>query len=239
VTVTLVRHAIDQLVTLTAYLGQRRRLHPETLVDEPVVKLNLGSGLEVAPGWINVDASLNALVSGWPAPLQSALYSFSGYSAFVSRDEYLRRLRSNRFVHADLTRAFPFVDSSADFMFTSHFLEHLTRAQCIHVLREARRVLKPNGVLRVGVPDLELAVDLYQAGEARRMLDDHFFRPEQGRLAQHRYMYDYPLLAAALEEAGFAEVRKRSYREGELPDLELLDNRPDETLFVEASGRSR
>ena len=237
--VPLLRRAIDGLVTLTAYLGQRRRLEPETLVDEPVVKINLGSGLEVAPGWINVDASLNALISRWPGPLQSALYTRSGYSAFVGREEYLRRLRSNCFVHADLTRAFPFVDASADFLFTSHFLEHLTRDHCIRVLREARRVLKPDGVIRVGVPDLELAVDLYQAGEARRMLDEHFYRPEQGRLAQHRYMYDFSLLAGALEEAGFADVRKRSYREGDVPDLELLDNRPDETLFVEASGLRR
>jgi SAM-dependent methyltransferase len=239
VNVPLVRHGIDLLVTLTAYVGQRRRLHPEALVDEPVVKINLGSGLEVAPGWVNVDASLNALIARWPSPLQSALYSFSGHSAFVSRDEYLRRLQANCFVHADLTRAFPFVDGSADFMFSSHFLEHLTRDQCIRVLGEARRVLKPSGVIRVAVPDLELAVDLYQAGEARRMLDDHFFRPEQGRLAQHRYMYDFSLLAAALAEAGFADVRRCSYREGDVPDLELLDNRPDETLFVEASGQTR
>jgi predicted SAM-dependent methyltransferase len=239
VTVPLVRRGIDLLVTATAYLGQRRRLDPETLVDDPVVKINLGSGLEVAPGWINVDASLNALISRWPEPLQSALFTRSGYSAFVSREEYLGRLRANRFVHADLTRAFPFVDASADFVFTSHFLEHLTRGQCIRVLREARRVLKPSGVIRVAVPDLEQAVDLYRAGEARRMLDDHFYRPEEGRLAQHRYMYDFPLLAAALEEAGFADVRKRTYREGDVPDLELLDNRPDESLFVEASGLRR
>jgi SAM-dependent methyltransferase len=237
--VPLVRHAIDLLVTLTAYLGQRRRLHPETLVDEPVVKVNLGSGLEVAPGWINVDASLNALIARWPSPLQSALYSRSGHSAFIDRDDYVRRLRSNRFVHADLTRAFPFVDDSVDFVFSSHFLEHLTRAQCVHVLGEARRVLKPDGVIRVAVPDLERAVGLYRAGEARQMLDEAFFRPEQGRLAQHRYMYDFTLLAAALEEAGFADVRRCAYREGDVPDLELLDNRPDETLFVEASGRTR
>jgi hypothetical protein len=52
-------------------------------------------------------------------------------------------------------------------------------------------------------------------------------------------MYNLPLLTEALEEAGFAEVRRRPYQEGDVPDLEHLDNRPDETLFVEASGRAR
>jgi SAM-dependent methyltransferase len=238
VDVSVVRRGIDSLVTLAAHAGRRRRLNARALVDGPA-KINLGSSLEIAPGWINVDASLNALIARWPSPFQAALYSLSGQSAFMSRDEYLRRLRGNRFVHCDLTRTLPFVDSSADFVFSSHFLEHLTRAQCVHVLAEARRVLGADGVIRVAVPDLDVAIELYAQGETRHMLDHHFYRPAQGKLAEHRYMYNFPLLAEALNEAGFADVRRCAYREGVVPDLEHLDNRPDETLFVEASGVAR
>ena len=223
---------------LAAYVGQRRRLDPRTLVDG-TVKINLGSALEVAPGWINVDASLNAFISRWPSSFQSTLYSLSGQSAFMGRDEYLERLRENRFVHCDLTRALPFVDSSADFVYSSHFLEHLTRAECVRVLAEARRVLGPDGVIRVAVPDLDAAIELYTKGEAREMLDHYFYRPELGKLAEHRYLYNFPLLAEALTEAGFGDVRRCAYREGVVPDLDHLDNRPDETLFVEASGVAR
>jgi hypothetical protein len=37
-----------------------------------------------------------------------------------------------------------------------------------------------------------------------------------------------------LREAGFSEVQRCRYREGRCPDLDRLDNRPEETLFMEA-----
>jgi hypothetical protein len=37
-----------------------------------------------------------------------------------------------------------------------------------------------------------------------------------------------------LESVGFREVARCDYRQGRTPDLESLDNRPEETLFVEA-----
>jgi hypothetical protein len=47
-------------------------------------------------------------------------------------------------------------------------------------------------------------------------------------------MYDFELLSAVLQDAGYRDIRQCRYREGEVPDLHLLDNRPEETLFVEA-----
>jgi len=37
-----------------------------------------------------------------------------------------------------------------------------------------------------------------------------------------------------LEKAGFAQIERMTFREGNVPDIDILDNRPDETLFVEA-----
>jgi hypothetical protein len=37
-----------------------------------------------------------------------------------------------------------------------------------------------------------------------------------------------------LEQVGFWDVEKCSYRQGKVPDIDRLDNRPDETLYVEA-----
>jgi predicted SAM-dependent methyltransferase len=226
---------MDAAGTSAVHLRSRRRVDPRALVPNGEVKVNLGSGLEVAPGWINVDASLNALIAGWPRWMQAGLFRLSGYNALVDRDEYLRRLGSNTFVHGDLTRDLPFVNASVDFVFCSHVLEHLSRQQSIHLLQEAHRILQSSGVIRVGVPDLERAVDLYRAGNAREMLDRYFFRSDAGRLAQHRYLYDFPLLEEALREAGFSHVERREFREGAVPDLVQLDNRPEQTLFVEAA----
>ena len=50
----------------------------------------------------------------------------------------------------------------------------------------------------------------------------------------HHWHYNARSLIRMLEEAGFSEAYSCAYREGRCPDLELLDNRPDESLFVEA-----
>ncbi|MFT6127430.1 MAG: putative SAM-dependent methyltransferase [Flavobacteriaceae bacterium] len=49
----------------------------------------------------------------------------------------------------------PFEDSSFEFVYCSHFLEHLSLSQVKILIGEVLRVLKPNGIFRVVVPDLE------------------------------------------------------------------------------------
>jgi hypothetical protein len=47
-------------------------------------------------------------------------------------------------------------------------------------------------------------------------------------------MYNEVSLGRLLLESGFREPRRCAYRQGRCPDLERVDNRPDETLFMEA-----
>ena len=49
----------------------------------------------------------------------------------------------------------PTDDSTVDFVYSSHFLEHLYRADAQRILRESFRVLKLGGTIRISVPDLE------------------------------------------------------------------------------------
>jgi predicted SAM-dependent methyltransferase len=205
---------------------------------EGQVKVNLGSGLTVAPGWINVDASLNAFFAGAPVQVLKLSYRMTGSRNYYSETDYINHLRSNQFVHHDLSRSLPFQDASADFCYCSHFLEHLYADRAVQLMREVLRVLKPAGVFRIGVPDLAYAVGLYQAGDKQRFLQYFFLGSNEPDLARHRYMYDYEGLASKLAEVGYVGIERRRFREGAVPDLDLLDNRPDETLFVEASRRS-
>ena len=48
-------------------------------------------------------------------------------------------------------------------------------------------------------------------------------------------MYDFDLLATLLKRVGFVEVQRASFQNGDVPDVALLDNRPEESLYVEAS----
>lgn len=68
---------------------------------------------------------------------------------------------STQVIAHDLRRGFPFADETFDVVYGSHVLEHLEPAEAIRVLRECIRVLKPNGIVRVVVPDLETIVRLY------------------------------------------------------------------------------
>jgi SAM-dependent methyltransferase len=55
----------------------------------------------------------------------------------------------------NLQHGLPYGDQTVDVCYTSHVLEHLSRKCAQQLLRECFRVLKPGGILRVVVPDLE------------------------------------------------------------------------------------
>jgi predicted SAM-dependent methyltransferase len=53
----------------------------------------------------------------------------------------------------DVRSGLPFVDEEVDEIYTSHFLEHLTGPECLKLLEECHRVLKPSGIMEIIVPD--------------------------------------------------------------------------------------
>jgi predicted SAM-dependent methyltransferase len=63
--------------------------------------------------------------------------------------------RGQGVIRCDLTRGIPLPDGSCDVVYHSHLLEHLRRPDALSLIKECYRVLKPGGILRVAVPDLE------------------------------------------------------------------------------------
>jgi len=62
---------------------------------------------------------------------------------------------------ADLAKGIPFPDASFDVVYHSHLLEHFSKGEAEPFLKECYRILRPNGILRVAVPDLEQIVKTY------------------------------------------------------------------------------
>jgi predicted SAM-dependent methyltransferase len=227
----LVRSLADKATGFVGWLRRGRRIK---LRADGCVKVNLGAGLDVAAGWLNIDGSLNALIAAAPAWLHPLAYRLSGARQFYAEEAYCEILRDNTFLHHNLIYGIPLPDQSVHFVYSSHLLEHLDRSTGRQLLEECWRILRPGGVARFGVPDLEVAWELYVHGDKERMLHDFFFVTGATGLSQHRYAYDFELLSRALLEAGFVDVHRVHFGEGAVPDLESLDNRQDYTLFVEA-----
>jgi predicted SAM-dependent methyltransferase len=75
---------------------------------------------------------------------------------------------------SDLRSGIPFPDGHFDAVYHSHLLEHLPRHEAHELIDECYRVLKPRGIIRVVVPDLEAiareylrALELIDAGDER------------------------------------------------------------------------
>jgi len=83
----------------------------------------------------------------------------------------------------DLARPLEIASNSADFIYTSHVLEHFSRSVAHYFLAECYRVLKPGGVLRVVVPDLAALAKAYlvcfQAAKENALQDIDQLRGEE------------------------------------------------------------
>ena len=70
---------------------------------------------------------------------------------------------------ADLRADLPFPNDFADYAVAIHVFPHIPLAGLVPALARVRRVLKPGGVLRLALPDLEKAIEAY------RQRDTHYF----------------------------------------------------------------
>src|SRR5271154_940800 len=107
--------------------------------------LNVGCGLIAPPNWRNYDGSLHAQLAGFPG-LLSVLHG----AGLISASSWPENVR-----YLNLNRPWPLPAESADVVYASHVFEHLNDPTAALLLSEAKRVLRPHGVLRLVVPDLE------------------------------------------------------------------------------------
>lgn len=215
----LIIHLANSTTKFVTWLKRKQRIKPKT----DIVKVNIGCGLSIADGWLNLDIDPQALVANMPSIIIRLYYRISSAKQHYTENEYVNLLKHHIFIHHNLVYGLPFSDNSIDYIYSSHLLEHLFKDDATKLMKEAYRVLKKGGVIRIAVPDLEHMPDsLFPTSESV----DYFSR--------HRYMYDFGTLKNLLLGAGFVGIERCNYKQGKCPDIDNLDNRPDNTLFVEA-----
>jgi predicted SAM-dependent methyltransferase len=152
----------------------------------------------------------------------------------------------------DVRRPLPLASNSVRRILIEHTLEHMDfRNDVPSMLRDFHRLLEPNGVLRIVVPDAERFLKAYASGDrsAWRELGwdlaefpDDIYSPmhainhifHQG--GEHLFAYDFETLSLALRRAAFERIRRASFRESSDPELAIdQENHRPYSLYVEAT----
>jgi predicted SAM-dependent methyltransferase len=135
-------------------------------------------------------------------------------------------------------------------IFAEHFIEHLDFHDGLGFLRECRRVLTDDGVLRLSTPNLDWVWrHQYHYGswqEESEAIRDCFWMNKAFRGWGHQFLYNAQTLTEVLREAGFGRIEATGYGDSRFAELRGLERHekyvdsPDlpHVIVVEASGRS-
>lgn len=140
----------------------------------------------------------------------------------------------------DLRKTLPFPDNSVDIIYSSHVLEHFHHSDLLRLLKDCRRILKPQGQISACVPDASLYIKGYLNHETFNRKQYLTYPPavhSEARMdilnyiaymdGHHRYMFDAENLLGVLSQAGFTSVRLRDFD----PTLDL-EGRDYESIYA-------
>jgi predicted SAM-dependent methyltransferase len=145
----------------------------------------------------------------------------------------------------DVTRGIPLATASVKGIFSEHCLEYLKVDQCLAVLRDFRRILKPGGVARIVLPDGGLYCRLYMqaiSGEAVTWPYPELGKPPiyyvnrimSGYGHYSGFIYDFEAFKEIMLSAGFREVHREAYLQGRDPRLLVeQERRAIESFYAE------
>ncbi len=112
----------------------------------------------------------------------------------------------------------PYEDNVVDLIYASHVIEYFDVQEVKIVLKEWKRVLKKDGILRIAVPDFQAMTELYSSRKAE--LTD-ILGPLYGKMTMagkkiyHKTVYDFKTLKNVLKCVGFYDIMRYDWRNTE------------------------
>jgi predicted SAM-dependent methyltransferase len=210
-----------------------------------MIRVNIGCGQSPTPGWKNFDNSLTVRIA--KSSLLTYLLTYLGILDENKR-RFVKVIRNFNIEYADATKKIPLPDDSVEVLYSSHMLEHLDREEARLFLKEAWRVLKPGGIIRLVVPDLEKLVEEYLTSkDADKFIEKTLLGKRKPKSIKeklyylivgdrgHFWMYDGKSLCKLLTEIGFKRVTILPPGKTMIPDPGPLNlrEREDESVYVE------
>lgn len=211
------------------------------------LKINLGCGYIGHSDWINVDYGVLAFLNKFPL-LKKLVFALR-----LAPKAYNQTWPKNLKI-IDLRKSLSFKEGTVSYIFTAHFLEHLYKYEAEDLLKKCYQCLKPDGTIRILVPDLDIVVRLYLENanplEKVELINRHFWGYRMGMevpsflqkltnlfIRGHHWLYNFDYLRQTLVKAGFEtdKIVRCGYQQGRVPNINVLDNFPEYSLFVEAT----
>jgi SAM-dependent methyltransferase len=186
------------------------------LEGHPMRRLNLGSGGQIAVGWVNIDRE------------------FSSDQMGRAREAFLQH---------DLRDPLRFEDGTAEMAVAHHVLDLLEEHDLSALLAEIHRVLVPGGVLRISLIDLVKGLDAVRRDDfewfaSKGAPGDDIPSAYMWWLtcggARKTLMVSPGMLGRFLDEAGFKRETVAFQETTAVASICDLDSREGESFFVEA-----
>ena len=124
-----------------------------------LLKVHLGCGKNALNGFLNFDNNLFLLFKYIPF-----IENFLSHFNFIPKwfCEFIKISREKNIKYCDASKKIPLKDSTVDLIYSCHMLEHLDQNETKVFFNESYRILKPNGIMRIVVPDFQKLIDNYK-----------------------------------------------------------------------------
>ena len=115
----------------------------------------------------------------------------------------------------DVFKLEKFESNSVDLIYACHVLEHADYKESEVAMKRWFEILKPGGILRFAVPDMEAHFAHYYYHRDLRLLHSTFWGSQRHSYDYHKNGWDFKKLEEDLSAVGFAIIRRYDWRETE------------------------
>lgn len=118
--------------------------------------------------------------------------------------------------------AIPLPDHSVDEIYSSHALEHVGKFQVVPTLREWARIIKPDGLITIQVPDLRWCCQQWLARQTTDWYLDILFGMQNHEGEFHKTGFTPEIMQSYLSEAGLTLLKSHTVESHGQPTLEFI-----------------